>query len=153
MNNIIPIPDVLRSYLEDITVNDREDQLTFAVDQFKFDLINRSTGMRLILDHGGSFISIGAKESDLVSNPDKLITMIKRALGYTYVTVDVECKYCGKVVPLTMKRMQLNAYNEGKKLVTQIFPNESADFREILITQMCSDCWNRIMKPNKRSKK
>lgn len=58
------------------------------------------------------------------------------------VVIKVRCPICGKQTILDMTYTQWRRYMDGKELVQQIFPEKSASARELLISGICSKCWD-----------
>ena len=58
--------------------------------------------------------------------------------------VDTKCPHCNKITVLEMTDEQYNEYCLGRKYIQDIFPNWSPGKREMLITGICPDCWNKI---------
>jgi len=60
------------------------------------------------------------------------------------VYVDVKCPECGKISTLEMTKEQYNQYVSRDSYIQNIFPNWSPATREMLITGICPDYWNKI---------
>ena len=58
--------------------------------------------------------------------------------------VNTKCPYCGKTSTLEMTNEQYEQYISGDSYIQNIFPNWSPAIREMLITGICPDCWNKI---------
>ena len=58
--------------------------------------------------------------------------------------VKTTCPNCGKETILTMTDDEYNDYKENKKYIQDIFPHWTPGEREMLITGICPDCWNKI---------
>ena len=58
--------------------------------------------------------------------------------------VRTKCPYCNKVTILEMTDEQYDEYCLGHKYIQDIFPDWSPGKREMLITGICPDCWNKI---------
>ena len=56
------------------------------------------------------------------------------------------CISCSKNVSIVASREQWNKYHNGNEKIQDIFPELSANEREILITGMCSECFDEIFK-------
>ena len=52
------------------------------------------------------------------------------------------CPFCGAVNVIKVPKLGLQAYNNGA-LVQRAFPNLTAAERELIITGICSKCWDR----------
>ena len=60
------------------------------------------------------------------------------------VYVNVKCPQCGKISTLEMTNEQYEQYISGDSYIQNIFPNWSPAIREMLITGICPDCWNKM---------
>lgn len=58
--------------------------------------------------------------------------------------IKTTCPQCGKVTNLQMTDEQYDEYVSGRGLIQNIFPYWSPAKREMLITGICPDCWNKI---------
>lgn len=58
--------------------------------------------------------------------------------------VNTKCPHCGKISTLEMTNEQYEQYVSGDSYIQNIFPNWSPATREMLITGICPDCWNKI---------
>lgn len=58
-------------------------------------------------------------------------------------TLCTMCKDCGRIVEIPCTPTQLKKYNNGA-LIQQVFPNLSADDREIFQSGICNDCFEKI---------
>ena len=59
------------------------------------------------------------------------------------VSVEVACPFCGAVSNLTLNWEDYAKWQEGA-LVQDAFPYLTPNERELLITGICSDCWDRM---------
>ena len=59
-------------------------------------------------------------------------------------TVYKVCQECGKKNYIEMSDEQYQKYTEGSDLIQRIFLEMSPAQREILITGICEDCWNKL---------
>lgn len=57
------------------------------------------------------------------------------------ITVAVECPFCGCVNFINVSVEGYTAWKNGE-LIQNALPELSADEREMLISGICSDCWN-----------
>ena len=64
------------------------------------------------------------------------------------ITLEVECKYCNKKHSMPVFKIDLEEYNKGEKLVQECFPYLSSEYRELLISGMCPNCWNNLYEEN-----
>ena len=60
------------------------------------------------------------------------------------MTVSIKCKECGKEYKFDITKEQYNKYISGEYLITDIFPEISSELREMFISRICPDCWNKI---------
>ena len=58
--------------------------------------------------------------------------------------VNSKCPHCGKVTVIEMTDDQYEQYTSGEGFIQDIFPDWSPAKREMLITGICPDCWNKI---------
>jgi hypothetical protein len=66
--------------------------------------------------------------------------------------MDVKCKFCGKTIKINVTEEQEKFWNSVKNdrdrpHVQHIFPNLSADERELFISGMCPTCWDKTFGP------
>lgn len=59
------------------------------------------------------------------------------------VTIKVTCPKCGKIYKVRVYPEDWEDYQNGK-LVQDAFPYLSADERELLISKICPDCWDKL---------
>ena len=62
------------------------------------------------------------------------------------LSVDVACHTCGRVSKLSIDREGFESWTHGESLIQDAFPYLSADERELLISQICGDCWDRMFR-------
>ena len=55
-----------------------------------------------------------------------------------------ECPYCHRKHVFTITDEQFNKYANGESYIQTIFPELTAPEREMLITGICEECWNKI---------
>ena len=60
-------------------------------------------------------------------------------------TIEITCHNCKKHFSITMTDQQYKDYNEGC-YVQEIFPEKTADERELLISGMCGNCFDNMFK-------
>jgi len=58
--------------------------------------------------------------------------------------INSKCPHCGKVTILEMTDEQYHKYTHNESYIEDIFPDWSPAKREMLITGICPDCWNKI---------
>lgn len=61
--------------------------------------------------------------------------------------VEKMCSHCGQINRIAMTHEQYIKYTECSELVQNIFPELSPQKREILITGICPQCWEKIFPP------
>ena len=59
------------------------------------------------------------------------------------VKVSVTCPFCGKESFLTLSANDFNAWQNGE-LVQNAFPYLDANERELLVSGICPDCWDKM---------
>lgn len=59
------------------------------------------------------------------------------------VVINTTCPQCGKQHYLGMTVNDFRAY-AAERLADEVFPDESADVRELLITGVCPECWDKL---------
>lgn len=57
----------------------------------------------------------------------------------------VKCQYCGKIVSIEVNPDELKRWKSGE-LIQRAMPSLNASQRELLLSNTCNDCWNRLMK-------
>lgn len=62
------------------------------------------------------------------------------------VVLTSTCPECGKQHFLGMTTADFRAY-AAERLADEVFPDEPADVRELLITGVCPECWDKLF-PN-----
>ena len=60
------------------------------------------------------------------------------------ITIKVRCKCCGRETPVSVDLEDLGARQRGEKLVQNAFPYLSSSKRELLMTRICPDCWDKM---------
>lgn len=59
------------------------------------------------------------------------------------VTIERTCRVCGKHKTLEVSEKGYYLWHQGA-LIQDVLPEISLDDRELLISSICSDCYNRI---------
>lgn len=59
------------------------------------------------------------------------------------IVINTICPECGKQHFLGMTISDFRAY-AAERLADEVFPDESADVRELLITGICPECWDKL---------
>jgi len=57
--------------------------------------------------------------------------------------VDRECPFCGECYRILVREVDFAAW-QGGELVQNAFPYLSADEREMLISGICPECWEKM---------
>lgn len=60
------------------------------------------------------------------------------------ITVKTRCPECGQFHEVEVFENDFNDYKSGKKHPQEAFPYLSADERELLITGICGECWEKL---------
>ena len=60
------------------------------------------------------------------------------------ITLSIKCRHCGKVFNITMTEQQYFDYHNGC-YVQEVFPDKSANERELLISGICGKCYDAMM--------
>ena len=58
--------------------------------------------------------------------------------------VSIKCNECGKEYKFDITKEQYNKYINGEGLIQNIFPEISGELREMFISRICPECWNKI---------
>lgn len=58
------------------------------------------------------------------------------------IVIVTVCPRCGKVSKHVVNAEAYAAWNEGKLLIQDAFPNMKADEREELLSGICGKCWD-----------
>lgn len=62
------------------------------------------------------------------------------------IELSVECVHCNEMYSIYVNPDDLDEWMEGHKLIQDAFPYLSAGERELLISQTCDNCWDRLFK-------
>ena len=65
-------------------------------------------------------------------------------IGNGLIELAVTCPFCSKWSKVRITKEKFERYAEGKEKVQDIFPELSADDREILISGICLDCQKKV---------
>jgi len=60
------------------------------------------------------------------------------------VTLTKQCIFCGKIVLINVNRSDLQDYQNSGKLIQNAFPYLTADEREIMISGVCGECFDKV---------
>lgn len=63
------------------------------------------------------------------------------------ITIAVPCPKCGKDSTICLSAEEFTKLQKGELITRNTFQNLSAEEREILISGICEDCWNKIFPP------
>jgi hypothetical protein len=58
--------------------------------------------------------------------------------------VSKACRKCQKIVEIEIDVQDFFDWSAGDKLIQDAFPYLTAGEREMLISQTCDDCWNKL---------
>lgn len=58
------------------------------------------------------------------------------------------CRHCGKKVDVEFTLHQLKQWNSRSNLIIDIFPEWTIEQREMLLSQTCNECWNKMFDEN-----
>ena len=61
----------------------------------------------------------------------------------TPMTIETTCPFCGKTHEITVDAIDYTLWELGFEKAQDAFPYLSASDRELLISGICSDCWER----------
>lgn len=59
------------------------------------------------------------------------------------IPAKVRCRFCGETKTLMLRESDIMRYKCGDGMVQDIFPYLSVADRELLISGMCGDCWDK----------
>jgi phage terminase large subunit GpA-like protein len=62
------------------------------------------------------------------------------------IKIGVTCPHCGKENVVEMELEQYVDWQMGKKYIQDIFSAWTPAKRELLMSGICEDCWNKIFK-------
>ena len=65
------------------------------------------------------------------------------------MTLEVDCRMCGKTVNLVIEQEDFKKFKNREGAVQDIFPYLNADEREMLISGICSNCWEKLFNNHK----
>lgn len=147
-------PEGLIDTLKQCTIKINPGEIEFILGGRYFKLVSDKHRITLLHHYEGTYVSTGCSRIELANDPKNgILKAIKRALAPTYTTVEIKCPHCNKSMSVKLTFQQLKEVKKGRKLITQIFPNESADYRELFISGTCSECWDKLMKPRRKYRK
>lgn len=62
------------------------------------------------------------------------------------IKIETICPNCNKHTVLEVNVNDYFDFKEGKKHIQEAFPYLSADEREMLLTGLCKECWDKLFK-------
>jgi len=65
-------------------------------------------------------------------------------MGEDKIAVSVTCVKCNKDIVLTGTPSQWSRYRSGAEHIQVIFPEMSSALREMLISRICPECWDKM---------
>lgn len=67
--------------------------------------------------------------------------------GEKILSLAVKCRTCGEYIYLSVREQDYNEWvGDNPRHVQDVFPYLNASEREMLITQTCGDCWNKMFR-------
>lgn len=60
------------------------------------------------------------------------------------MTLEVDCRVCGKTVNVVIEQEDFKKFKNHEGAVQDIFPYLGADEREMLISGICPECWEKL---------
>lgn len=60
-----------------------------------------------------------------------------------FIQISIKCRCCGKEHILNVANDEYNAYMNGA-LVQNAFPTLPPEYRELLISGLCENCWDKV---------
>lgn len=67
-----------------------------------------------------------------------------KTLGIETITIEVRCISCGTVHQVTVNKRDFIEWRAGG-LIQNVMPYLTADQRELLISRICGECFNKIL--------
>ena len=58
--------------------------------------------------------------------------------------IEVECTNCGTIHKIQVEPSEWKDYTDGIKHVKECFPNMSNPIREMFISGICPECWEKL---------
>lgn len=59
------------------------------------------------------------------------------------ISLEVECEYCGDIHIVSVNEFDFNDWKSGS-LIQDAMPYLNESQKQLLISQMCDECWNRM---------
>lgn len=66
------------------------------------------------------------------------------AINNRTYSMNCECKLCGKWQTILLNKKDFEDWDNGDKYIQEALPYLTAAERELLISQTCDDCWQKI---------
>lgn len=61
-----------------------------------------------------------------------------------WIDVSIQCIDCGSVHTFKVRKDKLEEYRQGKGYVQKLFPHLTPGEREMFISRICEDCFDKI---------
>lgn len=61
--------------------------------------------------------------------------------------VGIECPHCHNVIELPITEKELLAWDPNKTFIQDQFPQLTPGQREMLLSGLCEECWNKLFLP------
>lgn len=58
--------------------------------------------------------------------------------------ISIQCKLCKKIYDFDITEEQYEKYIHKEDLIQNIFPEIKPELRELFISKICPDCWNKL---------
>lgn len=58
--------------------------------------------------------------------------------------ISVQCKYCLRMCDVAVDLQQIKEWIGRGDLIQDFFPDLSAEDREVLLSQTCDECWQKL---------
>jgi hypothetical protein len=65
--------------------------------------------------------------------------------GDVEMTITKKCRICRKEFKINVKKADYDAWKNGEKLIQQAFPYLTDNEREVLISGICSPCFDELL--------
>jgi hypothetical protein len=70
--------------------------------------------------------------------------MVAAINGEEWVTVSIRCVECREMKQVKVRKQDLAAFERGESYVQNLFPYLNANERELFISRICGQCWDRL---------
>lgn len=61
-------------------------------------------------------------------------------------TLEIQCLFCKTMHSVTVEHSAFVLWTKGFALIQDAFPHLTASERDLLTSQTCDDCWNRMFR-------